>query len=109
MTTARFVNQLRARGDVIQLAANDAAAITVRVEMPEKWDTVKVAVSPTASARAIKVAALAALFPSTEVPEAFVLKFRGWEVLDEDASLTDVGAVNGSIFLLTHRRRQPVR
>ena len=83
--------------------------ITVRVEMPEKWDTVKVAVSPTASARAMKASALASLFPSTEAPEAFVLKFRGWEVLNEDASLTDVGAVNGSIFLLTHRRRQPVR
>ena len=109
MTAARFVNQIRARGDVIQLAAHEATDITVRVEMPEKWDTVKVAVSPTASARAMKVAALAALFPSSEAPEAFVLKFRGWEVLDEDASLTDVGAVNGSIFLLTHRRRQPVR
>jgi hypothetical protein len=107
--TTRFVNQLRARGDIIQLAASDASAITVRVEMPEKWDTVKVAVSPTASARALKVAALNVLFPSMEAPEAFVLKFRGWEVLDEDASLTDVGVVNGSILLLTHRRRQPVR
>ena len=109
MTATRFVNQIRARGDVIQLAADDASAITVRVEMPEKWDTVKVAVSPTASARSLKVAALNALFPSTEAPESFVLKFRGWEVLDENASLTDVGAVNGSIFLLTHRHRQPVR
>ena len=109
MTTARFVNQLRSRSDIIQLAADDASAITVRVEMPEKWDTVKVSVSATASARALKVAALNALFPSTEAPEAFVLKFRGWEVLDENASLTDVGAVNGSIFLLTHRHRQPVR
>ena len=109
MTATRFVNQLRARGDVIQLAANDASAITVRVEMPEKWDTVKVAVSPTASARAVKIAALNALFPSMEAPEAFVLKFRGWEVLDENASLTDVGVVNGSILLLTHRHRQPVR
>ena len=104
-----FVNQLRARGDAIQVASAAVTDITVRVEMPEKWDTVKVAVSPAASARALKVAALAALFPSTEAPEAFVLKFRGWEVLNEDASLTDVGAVNGSIFLLTHRRRQPVR
>jgi hypothetical protein len=107
--TTRFVNQLRARGDVIQLVAQEATGITVRVEMPEKWDTVKLAVSPTASARSLKVAALAALFPSTEAPEAFVLKFRGWEVLDEDASLTDVGVVDGSILLLTHRRRQAVR
>ena len=109
MTGTRFVNQIRARGDTIQLAVLDGEVITVRVEMPEKWDTVKLAVSPAASARSVKVAALNALFPSTEAPEEFVLKFRGWEVLNEDASLTDVGAVNGSILLLTHRRRQPVR
>jgi hypothetical protein len=29
--------------------------------------------------------------------------------LNEDASIADVGARNGSIFLLTHRRRRAVR
>ena len=29
--------------------------------------------------------------------------------IDEGESLTDAGAVNGSIFLLAHRRRRPVR
>ena len=107
--TAPFVSQLRARADALQLAGSGEAAIMVRVEMPEKWDTVKAIVSPTAAARSLKVAALQALFPSDESPEEFVLKLRGWEVLDENASLTELGAVNGSIFLLTHRRRQPVR
>jgi hypothetical protein len=32
-----------------------------------------------------------------------------WEVLDEGASLSAVGAKNGSIFLITSRRRHPVR
>ena len=36
-------------------------------------------------------------------------KLRGWEVLDEGASLADAGATDGSIFLLTHRRRRPVK
>jgi hypothetical protein len=107
--TAPFVSQLRARADALQLAGNAAGAITVRVEMPEKWDTVKAVVSPDASAMSLKIAALGALFPSMEGQEDFVLKLRGFEVLDENATLTDVGAVNGSIFLLTHRRRQPVR
>ena len=107
--TAPFVSQLRSRADALQLAGPGEAAITVRVEMPEKWDTVKAVVSPMAAARALKVAALQALFPSDEPHDEFVLKLRGWEVLDEGASLTEVGAVNGSIFLLTHRRRQPVR
>ncbi len=107
--TTPFVSQLRSRADALQLAGSGEAAITVRVEMPEKWDTVKAVVSPTATARSMKVAALQALFPSDESPEAFVLKLHGWEVLDENATLTELGAVNGSIFLLTHRRRQPVR
>ena len=107
--TTPFVSQLRARADTLELAADKGAAITVRVEMPEKWDTVKALVSPDASALSLKVAALDALFPSVEGPAAFVLKLRGFEVLDETASLTELGAVNGSIFLLTHRRRQPVR
>jgi hypothetical protein len=38
-----------------------------------------------------------------EIPE------RGWEVLDEGQSIADVGALDGSIFLLTNRRRRPVR
>ena len=107
--TTPFVTQIRARAGILQLATAGDAAITVRVEMPEKWDTVKAAVSPNASVLSLKHAALDALFPSTEAPEEFVMKFRGWEVLDENASLTEAGAVNGSIFLLTHRRRQPVR
>jgi len=35
-----FVAQLRARGNAIQLSADSATSITVRVEMPEIWDTV---------------------------------------------------------------------
>jgi hypothetical protein len=57
----------------------------------------------------LKLRALDALFPAGELQEDFVLKLRGWEVLDEQASLAAVGAVNGSIFLLTHRYRRPVR
>jgi hypothetical protein len=104
-----FVNQLRTRGDVIQMAPAGAASITVRVEMPEVWDTVRVAVLPTESALGLKLSALAALYPSGEQPEEFVMKLRGFEVLDESASLASVGAVDGSIFLLTHRYRRPVR
>ncbi|MDQ2666209.1 MAG: hypothetical protein M3Z05_09385 [Gemmatimonadota bacterium] len=107
--TTPFVAQIRARADALVLTGGTGVAITVRVEMPETWDTVKAIVSPDTPALSLKLAALDALFPSAEGHEAFVLKFRGWEVLDENASLLDVGAVNGSIFLLTHRRRQPVR
>lgn len=107
--TTPFVTQLRTRRDVLQLAADGAAVITVRVEMPEVWDTIAAVVSPDEPVIALKLRALDALFPDGELQEDFVLKLRGWEVLDERASLAAAGAVNGSIFLLTHRRRRPVR
>ena len=43
------------------------------------------------------------------IPQDFVVKLRGWEVLDESASLADAGVVDGSILLLTYRRRRAVR
>ena len=104
-----FVGQLRARRDVLQLAEPGAPAISVRVEMPEVWDTVRAIVSPDAPVISLKLQALDVLFPDGELQEDFVMKIRGWEVLDEQASLAAVGAVNGSIFLLTHRYRRPVR
>jgi hypothetical protein len=107
--TAPFVTQLRARGDALQLAKAGEPAITVRVEMPEVWDTVKAVVSPTQRVVDLKIAALNALYPVGESHEDFVLKFRGWEVLDESETIAGTGAKDGSIFLLTHRRRRPVR
>jgi hypothetical protein len=107
--TSPFVSQLRARGDVLQLAPAGAPAMTVRVEMPEVWDTVRASVSPTTPVAVLKSAALDALYPGGDAPDAFVMKLRGFEVLDESESLSKVGAVDGSIFLLTYRRRRPVR
>ena len=104
-----FVAQLRARGTALQIAGDGAPSITVRVEMPEVWDTVKAEVSPDTAVRVLKQRALEALYPVDEPAEEFVLKLRGWEVLNEDASIADVGARDGSIFLLTHRRRRAVR
>lgn len=106
--TAPFTSQLRARGQALQLAGPGVPAINVRVGMPEVWDTVKAIVSSDAPVSALKARALEALFPNSEVGE-FVMKLRGWDVLDENVSLAAAGAVNGSIFLLTHRRRRAVR
>ncbi|MDB4881243.1 MAG: hypothetical protein JWL95_9 [Gemmatimonadetes bacterium] len=107
--SAPFVTQLRARGTAIQIAGPGAPSITVRVEMPEIWDTVKAVVSPNTPVRALKASALEALYPVDEPADEFVVKLRGWEVLDENATITDVGGRDGSIFLLTHRRRRAVR
>lgn len=107
--SAPFVAELRARRAPIRLAPPDAPAITIRVEMAEVWDVVKIVCEPTQPVLAIKVAALAALYPEAEMHEEFVLKLRGWEILDESASLVEAGVIDGSILLLTFRRRRPVR
>lgn len=104
-----FVSRLRARRGTIDLARSSDSAITIRVEMPEVWDTVRIVASSTEPVAAIKRAALDALSPSEAHADEFVIKLHGWEVLDEGASLADAGAADGSIFLLTHRRRRPVK
>ena len=106
---APFVAGLRSRPSTIRLAAEGTAAITIRVEMPEVWDVVRIVVAPTEPVIAVKARALEALFPEAAMHEDFVIKLRGWEILDEGASLTDAGIIDGSILLLTHRRRRPVR
>jgi len=107
--TTPFVTQLRSRPSTIHLAPEGSNAITIRVEMPEVWDVIAIVVAPGEPVLAVKTRALEALFPEAERHEDFVLKLRGWEILDEAAPLTDTGIVDGSILLLTHRRRRPVR
>jgi hypothetical protein len=104
-----FVAQLRAGSGTIDLSSGSIEAITIRVEMPEVWNVVRVRVAPNEAVLAVKVAALEALFPQAEMHQDFVLKLNGWEILNESATLADAGAVNGSILLLTHRRKRPVR
>jgi hypothetical protein len=107
--TTPFVTTLRSRPSTILLAPAGVEAITIRVEMPEVWDVVAVAVAPSEPVVVVKQRALDALFPEAQLHADFVVKLRGWEILDENVSLADAGVVDGSILLLTHRRRRPVR
>ncbi len=105
-----FTASIRTKGaDAVRLGPPDATTITVRVEVPEVWDLVLVHAPPGESVLAVKVAALHNLYPAVDFPENWVMKLGGFEVLDESASLAEAGAVDGSIFLLTGRRRRPVR
>jgi hypothetical protein len=107
--SATFVGSVRARPQTIRLAPDGASTITVRVQMPEAWDAVRFAVAPTEPVINLKRCALAALAPGSQPHEDFVLKLRGWEVLDEAAPLAEIGVQDGSILLLTNRRKRPVR
>ena len=108
---APWVAALRARPGT--LVAGDASAAgprwTVRVEVPEVWDTVRVSAPPAEPVLAVKVLALAALMPDAAFHDDFVVKLNGAEVRDENAALERAGARDGSIFVVTARRRRPVR
>lgn len=103
------VNTLRARPGLLALGAESETAITVRVQMPEQWDVVAVRCAADTSVLALKRAALEAFGQRTFPAADYVLKLRGFEVLDEAAPVTVAGARDGSTFLLTYRRRRPVR
>ena len=109
MSAAPFAAQLRARPDAIRLGAPDQPAITIRVEMPAVWDTVRLQAPAAEPVEAVKKRALAALFPQAQYHEDFVIKLHGWEILNEHESLAAAGVKDGAILLLMHRRRRPLR
>jgi hypothetical protein len=103
-----FVASLRTSGNIIPVGAPGASPITIRVEVPERWDVALISVASSASVSDVKRAALRFVSPD-DYADDYVIKLRGFEVLDESESLGAAGARDGSIFLLTHRRRRPVR
>ncbi len=106
--SAPFVSTLRTSGSTIAVGAQDASPLTIRVEVPERWDVALLSAASGASVAEVKRAALRYVSPADDAAD-YVIKLRGFEVLDENISLEGAGARNGSIFLLTHRRRRPVR
>ena len=106
--TAPFVAGLRVRPEVIAIEG-PGPVMTIRVEMPEVWDAVRIDAPVNATVVEVKVRALEVLYPGAGPHEEYVMKLRGFEVLDEFVSLMEAGAIDGSIFLVTSRRRRPVR
>ena len=69
--TVPFVAQLRARPGVLRLGSDGQERITVRVQMPEVWDTVRIETPPTESVGAVKASAISALYSQGEPSDAF--------------------------------------
>jgi hypothetical protein len=107
--SAPFVSQLRTRGASLALAEPGAGTITLRVSISDIWDTVRVTARPDTVVAEVKQRVVAKFFPENPYVEDFVLKLRGWEVLDEGASLQEAGVGEGSILLLAYRRRRAVK
>jgi hypothetical protein len=105
--TAPLVSRLRSRPGAISIGEG-ARVMSVRVQVPEVWDVVRVEAAVDVSVAEVKLRALEVLVPGA-IPADYVVKLRGFEVLDESGSLDAVGATDGSTFLVAFRRRRPVR
>lgn len=108
--SAPFVTNLRSGSDeALRIGNAPGDVLHLRVQMASMWDAVRVDAAPDATVRDLKTAALAHLVPDSFPADQYVVKLRGFEVLDENATVTDAGAKNGSIFLILDRRRRPIR
>jgi hypothetical protein len=108
MTARPFVSELRTRDGALRIGSG-TPTMTLRVEAAEVWYAVIVETNPSSPVSELKRAAVTALLGAKAKPDDFVLKLRGFEVLNEEVSLAEAGAIDGSIFLVTYRRRRPVR
>lgn len=110
-TTAQvpFVTQLRASRPAIAITAPGAGVFSIRVTAADVWDTVRITARPETTVDEVKRRAVAAFYSDDAVPDDFVVKLRGWEMLDERASLAESGVLDGSTILLAYRRRRPLK
>jgi hypothetical protein len=109
MTAAPFVTSLRTNGEIVSLGSGDEPVLHIRVQVADLWDSIRVDAPPSEPVISVKRAALETLYPNNEFPDEWVVRLHGFEVLDEERSLVDVGVREGSILLLVARRRRPVR
>ncbi len=104
-----FVTQLRTPAEPITIAPVGADAMTIRVQLLEAWDAVRIVASPDTPVAIVKARALAVLAPDVPLPGDVVTKLGGFEIRDEAKSLAGAGVKDGSTLLLHFRRRQPIK
>lgn len=107
--TVPFVSELRTTDDVIRVGGGDGSVLHLRVQAAELWDTLRVDAPGSASVLSVKTAALDVFFPVGYNADEFVVKLRGFEILDETASLDASGVKDGSTLLVSSRRRRPIK
>jgi hypothetical protein len=111
MTTAPrlpFVSALRTQGQALRLGSPSSRDLHLRAQVLEAWDAIRIDADPEASLKSLKELALRELAPHVTDIGEYVVKLHGWEILDENAPISSTAAKNGSIFLITDRRRRPV-
>lgn len=107
--TAPFVTELRAAGEVVILGGGNGSVLHLRLQSAELWDVMRVDAAGSESVAIVKAAGLTRFFPNGANSDEFVVKLRGFEVLNEDETLDATGVKDGSTLLLARRRRRPVK
>ncbi len=87
---------------------SDGADVRLNVTVPDVWDTVTVTVSPTTALGDVKVEALEEALGRRPDASAYLLKYRGAEVLDESRTVGDLGIPSGAPLIVLPRQRRPV-
>lgn len=105
---APFVSGLRTQGAAFRLGSGSGPVLQLRAQVLEAWDAIRVDADPSASVKSLKQLALKELYPDAQKDDQYMVKLHGWEILDENAPISSTDARNGSIFLISDRRRRPV-
>ena len=103
-----FVDALRTQGEPLPLGSQSDRMLHLRAQVLEAWDAIRIDADPQASVRSLKELAMRELIPGARNIDEYVVKLHGFEILDEGAPISSTAARNGSIFLITDRRRRPV-
>ena len=103
-----FVSGIRVQGAPLKLGSGNGPVLQLRAQVLEAWDAIRVDADPSASVNSLKQLALRELYHDARPDDEYVVKLHGFEILDEDAPISSTAARNGSIFLITDRRRRPV-
>lgn len=109
MTGTPLVTSLRARPETLRLAAQGEPALTIRAQLAEAWDAVRVEVGERELVATVKARVLEVLSPTAGLPDDYLVTLGGVEILDESVTLSAAGVVNGSTLFIAYRRRRPVR
>ncbi len=82
----------------------------VRVMVTDVWDQVVIAVEPRTTVAQLKREALTRALKRAALPwDEYVVKFRGAALLDESATLAELGVGPNVPFIVLPARRRPVR
>lgn len=86
----------------------NAESVPLRVMVLDTWDEIPMSVAPETSIDSIMRRALTeARVPAR--PEEFVVKFRGVELRDRSATVTQAALPNDAALIVLRRGRPPVR